>query len=106
MKWAIYLIRHKDSKAGKDLYVGHLAYVEGKLGKTLKRRLKTHKQLAEERGRGNEAGFKLHKRMVSIGLENWEIVPLAAASTSDEVVELGEMTRALFNADLNEWYRT
>ena len=45
MKWAVYVIRHKDSKVGKDVYVGHLAYSIGKLGKTLKRRLKTHKQL-------------------------------------------------------------
>ena len=40
MKWATYLIRHKDSEAGKDVYVGHSAYVEGKLGKILKKRLK------------------------------------------------------------------
>ena len=103
MKWAIYLIRHKDSKAGKDLYVGHLAYGEGKLGKTLKERLLTHKQLAEERGGGNEAGFKLHKRIFKVGPENWIIKPLASTSTNDEVVELEEMTRALLRPDLNDW---
>ena len=105
MKWAVYLIRHKDTKAGKDVYVGHLAYVEGKLGKILKERLKTHKQLAEERGRGNEAGFKLHKRIFEVGPENWEIKPLAGVRTSDEAKEEEEMTRALFNTDLNEWVR-
>ena len=104
MKWAVYLIRHKDSKVGKDLYVGHLAYGSDKLGKSLKRKLLTHKQLAEERGRKNEAGFKLHKRMLEIGLENWKIVSLEGASSSDVAKELEITTRKMLNADLNEWF--
>ena len=105
MKWAVYVIRHKDSKAGKDLFVGHLAYGNRQLGKTLKRMLWTHKQLAEERGRKNEACFKLHKRMLEIGRQNWKIVSLEGARSSDEVRELERATRKMLGADLNEWVR-
>ena len=105
MKWAVYMIRHKDSKVGKDLFVGHLAYGNRQLGKTLKMMLWTHKQLAEERRRKNEPCFKLHKRMVEIGPENWKIVSLGGARSSDAVRELESEASKMFNADLNEWVR-
>ena len=98
MKWIVYLIRLKDSEAGKDVYVGVTVL-------PLERRLLTHKQLAEERGSRNEAGFELYKRMQEVGPENWEIEPLESASSSDEAKEAEIMTRNLFNADLNEWFQ-
>ena len=106
MKWAVYVIRHKDSKVGKDLFVGHLAYGNRQLGKTLKMMLWTHKQIAEERGRRNVAGFKLHRRMIEIGPENWKIVALEGARAKDEVREAETAVRKFLNADLNEWVRT
>ena len=65
----------------------------------------THKQIAEERGRKNVADFKLHKRMLEIGPENWKIVALEGAISSDEVRKLEKSTRKTLNADLNEWVR-
>ena len=65
----------------------------------------THKQIAEERGRKNVAGFKLHRRMIEIGPENWKIVSLAGARSRDEVRELESEARKILNADLNEWVR-
>ena len=105
MKWAVYAIRHKDSKVGKDLFVGHLAYENRRLGKTLKMMLWTHKQIAEERGRKNEVGFKLHRRMIEIGPENWKIVALEGARSRDEVRESVKEAQKILGADLNEWIR-
>ena len=99
MKWAVYLIRHKDSKVGKDLFVGHLGYGNRQLGKTLKMMLWTHRQIAEERGRKNEACFKLHKRMIEIGPEIWKIVALEGARSSDEVREAETASRKILKAD-------
>ena len=104
MKWAVYLISHKDTKKTRgDVFVGHLAYCKVDLGKTLEERLDTHMQLTEERGRRNEAGLKLRKRMISVGPENWEIKPLACASTNDEVVRLEKTYCTLLKPDLNQW---
>ena len=105
MEWKVYAIRHKDSKVGKDLFVGHFACDSSILGKTLKKVLKIHKQKAKERGRKNMAGFKLHRRMIEIGPENWKIVVLRGAMSSDEVRELETASRKILNADLNEWIR-
>ena len=105
MKWVVYVIRHKDSKVGRDLFVGHSAYINRQLGNILKIVLWTHKQVAEERGRKNVAGFKLHKRMVEIGPENWKIVALEGARSSDEAMELVKATCEFLDADLNEWVR-
>ena len=99
------MIRHKDSMVGKDLFVGHLAYENRRLGKTLKMMLWTHKQIAEDRGFRNVAGFRLHKRMIEIGPENWKIVALEGARTSDEVRELESEAQKMLGADLNEWIR-
>ena len=65
----------------------------------------THKQVAEERGRKNVAGFKLHKRMVEIGPEKWKIVALEGARSRDEAMELVKATCEFLDADLNEWVR-
>ena len=105
MEWKVYAIRHKDSKVGKDLFVGHFACESSTLRKTLKKVLRIHKQKAEERGRMNVAGFKLHRRMIEIGPENWKIVVLGGAMSSDEVRELESEARKILNADLNEWIR-
>ena len=105
MKWAVYVIRHKDSKVGKDLFVGHLAYGNRQLGKSLKMMLWTHKQIAEERGRKNVAGFKIHRRMIEIGPEKGKIVSLAGERTRDAVRELESEARKMLGADLNEWVR-
>ena len=108
MKWAVYVIRPaKDSEVGEDIFVGHLAYENRNLGKSLKRTLRTHKQIAEERGRGNrrtEPCFKLHRRMVEIGPENWKIVPLVGGvRSSDEVRVLESDAFKLLGGDLNGW---
>ena len=105
MKWAVYAIRHKDSEVGRDIFVGHLAYCNRQLGKNLKAMLRIHKQIAEERGRKNVDGFKLHRRMIEIGPEKWKIVALKGARTNDEVRELLRATCEFLNADLNEWVR-
>ena len=106
MKWTVYAIRPaKDSEVGKDIFIGHFACNSSTLRKTLKKVLRTHKQIAEERGRKNVAGFKFHRRMIEIGPENWKIVPLAVARSSNEVRELETESRKILNADLNEWIR-
>ena len=105
MKWTVYAIRHKDSKVGKDLFVGHFACDSSILRKTLKEVLRIHKQKAEERGRKNVAGFKLHRRMIEIGPENWKIVVLGSAMSGYGVRELEREARKILNADLNEWIR-
>ena len=99
MKWAVYAISRKDSEAGRDLYVGHLAYASGELRMTLEERLFVHKQLAEER----VGGFKLHKRIFEVGHESWEIEPLVIARSSGE--ELETAARIALRPDLNEWVR-
>ena len=83
----------------------HSAYFNRQLGNILKIVLWTHKQVAEEHGRKNVAGFKLHKRMVEIGPENWKIVALEGARSSDEAMELVKATCEFLDADLNEWVR-
>ena len=108
MKWAVYVIRRKGSKNGKDLFVGHLAHGDRQVGKALKTTLRTHMQIAEERSRGNrrtEACFRLHKRMIETGPESWKIVALVGARTNHDVRELETATRNFLNADLNEWVR-
>ena len=104
MKWAVYMIRlAKYSEVGKNIFVGHFAHENRNLGKSLKMMLRTHKQIAEERGRKNVAGFKLHRRMIEVGPEKREIVVLAGSRSSDEVRELETASRKILNADLNEW---
>ena len=105
MKWTVYAIRHKDSKVGKDLFVGHFVYNNRQLGKTLKIVLWSHKQIAEERGTKNVSGFKLHRRMIETGPENWKIVVLGGSRSSDAVRELEREAHKILNADLNEWIR-
>ena len=112
MNWVVYVIHREGSEVGKDLFVGHLAHGDRRhLGEALKTTLRTHMEMAEERGRGAagtegpEACFKLHKRMIETGPEGWKIFAPTGARTSHEVRELETMTRNLFNADLNEWVR-
>ena len=101
MKWAIYVIRCKDSEAGKDVYVGHLAYRRGELRMSLEERLLAHKQLAEERA----GGFKLHQRIFEVGPESWEIEIADIARSSGEARELERVACNALRLDLNEWVR-
>ena len=106
MKWVVYVIRPaKDFEVGKDIFVGHFAYENRNLGKSLKMMLWTHKQIAEERGRKNVAGFKLHRRMIETGPEGWKIMWLEIARSRDEILEVVKETQKLFGGDLNEWIR-
>ena len=43
--------------------------------------------------------------MIEIGPENWKIVALEGARSSDEVRELESKARKMLGADLNEWVR-
>ena len=108
MKWAVYLIRHKDTKAGKDVYVGRLEYRGDELERSLKRRLEIKKQYIErdwDRGIRIKPDFELYKRMQEAGLENWEIVPLANVNSYDDSKALVKMMRDVFKPDLNEFWR-
>ena len=108
MKWAVYVIRHKDSKVGKDLYVGHLAYRmgRGKIRKYFEEKLSVKKRMSEKCGSRDRSGTELYKRMPEVGLEKWRIVPLVAGVRSrDEALETVKTTRNFLNADLNEWFR-
>ena len=105
MEWKVYAIRHKDSKVGKDLFVGHFACGNRNLGKSLKMMLRIHKQIAEERGRKNVDGFRLHKRMIEIGPENWKIVVLSGERSGHEAMEAVKEICEFLDADLNDWVR-
>ena len=60
----VYLLRRTDKEDnGKDLYVGSTS-------QTLKKRLGEHKSYTKI------CNSKLYKRMVEVGLRNWEIIPL------------------------------
>ena len=97
----VYLIRHKDSEFGKDVYVGSTSLPLG-------RKLSLHKSISERRNK-NRAGRKLYKRMREVGLENWEIKPLLTAeeniSSRADIRKLKKMSRDILNADLNKIFR-
>ena len=97
--YTVYVIRHKDSKVGKDVYFGRT------LLQPLYKVLLNIKLLAEERGSRNESGTEFFKRMQAVGLENWKIVPLAGARSYDEAKDLWKMSREMLNADLNKLLR-
>ena len=89
----------------KKNFVGRFASENCNLGKSLKMILWTHKQIAEERGRKNVAGFKLHRCMIETGPENWKIVVLSVERSGHEAMEAIKEICEFLDADLNDWVR-
>ena len=88
----VYMIYNKNSKNGKDSYVGSTS-------QCLERRLSDHKSHAKQKQ--NEKN-KFYRRMLEVGLENWEIVPLLTLEcTRDEIRAFEQEWADLLEADLN-----
>ena len=88
----VYLLHSKNSKNGKDSYVGSTS-------QKLERRLAAHRYRALLPGNENN---KLYRRMREVGLENWEIVPLLTLEcTRDEIRAFEREWADLLEADLN-----
>ena len=71
----VYLLRRTDKEEddGKDLYVGSTSL-------TLKDRLRVHKKDTEK------CKSKLYTRMLDVGLNNWEIIPLLSHTCSRNTI--------------------
>ena len=88
----VYMIHNRNSKTGKDTYVGSTS-------QSLEKRLSEHKSNTKKKQ--NEK-CKLYKRMLEVGLENWEIVPLLTLEcTRDEIRAFEREWADLLEADLN-----
>ena len=88
----VYLLHNKNSETGKDSYVGSTS-------QSLERRLSDHKSHAKQKQNEN---CKLYKRILEVGLENWEIVPLLTLEcTRDEIRAFEREWADLLEADLN-----
>ena len=88
----VYMIHNKNSKNGKDSYVGSTS-------QSIENRLSDHKR--HEKQKQNENN-KLYRRMRKVGLENWEIVPLLTLEcTRDEIRAFEREWADLLEADLD-----
>ena len=88
----VYLIHNKKSETGKDSYVGSTS-------QRLERRLAAHRYRSLLPGNENN---KLYRRMLEVGLKNWEIVPLLTLEcTRDEIRAFERNWDVLLEADLN-----
>ena len=90
----VYLLRRTDKEDdGKDIYVGSTS-------KTLKERLKDHRGETQRKGKVNKS--KLYTRMVEIGVNNWEVVPLLSFTCDKKTILKFEREWCeLLHADLN-----
>ena len=88
----VYMIHNKNSKNGKDSYIGSTA-------QSLESRLAAHRSRALQTGSENN---KFYRRMREVGLKNWEIVPLLTlVCTRDEIRTFERNWAVLLEADLN-----
>ena len=86
------LLHNKNSRNGKDSYIGSTS-------QRLERRLAAHRFRALQHGNENN---KLYRRMREVGLRNWEIVPLLTLEcTRDEIRAFERNWAVLLGADLN-----
>ena len=89
---SVYLICHKGSEVGKDVYVGSTS-------NTLARKLSAHRSRAFGPGNGKN---KLHQRMRGVGPKNWVIRPLESAVCSEyEIRKLELAWCEILRSDLN-----
>ena len=90
----VYLLCHKNSDLGSDVYVGSTT-------QTLAKRLACHKNDSLRIGNENN---KLYKRMRVIGLENWVMRPLLSLGIScDEIRRFEKMWCEILRCDLNTY---
>ena len=88
----VYLLHSKGSEFGKNMYVGSTS-------QSIEKQLSEHRGHAKQKRNENR---KLYRRMLEVGLENWEIVPLLTLKCSRDEIRAFEREWAdLLEADLN-----
>ena len=93
-KRVVYLLCHKDSDFGRDVYVGSTS-------QTLAQRLSNHK--TDCLRIGNEEN-KLYVRMREVGLDKWITRPLLTLESTRDVIRTFEkMWCKIINTDLNSY---
>ena len=88
----VYIIHNKNSKNGRDSYIGSTST-------SLESRLNWHKFSAKKK---QYANTKVYRRINEVGWENWEIVPLLTLEcTKNEILILERKWLEVLGADLN-----
>ena len=91
----VYLLCHKNSDLGRDVYVGSTS-------QSLAKRLASHRSNSVRLGFEDN---KLYKRMREVGPENWIMRPLLSLEStmcsSDDIRKFEKMWCEITNADLN-----